>query len=396
MKRNAGLTIGAATVMLLGLGILYTWSIFRVQLAEVFPGLSAAQLSMNFSIVSIGFCLGGFGGGKLAERKSQRFAVRLAAGMIFIGFMGCSMMEGRSESAALGMLYVFYGVFCGVGVGIGYNACVSGTTPWFPNRLGLVSGILLMGFGFGSMVLGFAVEALYVVMSVFGVFRLAAVGIPIVLIAGSFTMKKPESGTQDTSDGLRPGQMLKRPSFWIYFVWNTVAASSGLLVINSCANIAAAFGAAASLGLIVSLFNGAGRPVTGAVMDKLGQFRGMLVMNGILLTGGALLVVAAKTGAAGAVFAGMIFVGICYGGGVTISSKVIRDLYGPQYYGVNFSLSNFCMIPAAFIGPYLSGVLQDRSGGRYDGTFLMVVIMALIALASIFVLKGQIRRESAK
>jgi len=393
-KSNKITLIVSATVMLLFLGILYSWSMFRVELSVLFPGFTAAQMSLNFTIVSIGFCLGGFFGGKISQRWSQRISARVSAVLILIGFMGCSFMGALPPEKARILMYVCYGAFAGFGVGIGYNACVSGTSPWFPQNLGLVSGILLMGFGFGSLLLGLLIPVFSAKFGVFNVFRIYAIAIFAIMVIGSFFLRKPEAAAgSPEAEGLTPGQMLLRPSFLVYFLWNTIAASAGLLVINSSANIALAFGAAAGLGMIVSLFNGAGRPVTGAVMDKLGQFKGMLVMNGLLILGGVLLVFGAASALALPVMVGMILVGITYGGGVTISAKVIRDLYGPKHYAVNFSLSNFCMIPAAFIGPFLSGVLQDRSGGSYLSTFVMVIVMALIALASIFLLKVLIARE---
>ncbi len=385
--------IPTATVMLLFLGILYAWSMFKVQLAAVFPSWTASQLSLNFSIVSIGFCLGGFFGGKISQRWSQRVSARVSAVLFLIGFVGCSFLKGLPDGTALILLYIFYGAFSGLAVGIGYNACISGTSPWFPKRLGLVSGILLMGFGFGSLILGMFVESLSAKMGVFGVFRLYGILIFAVMLIGSFILQKPPvKAGSEAGEGLTPGQMLSTPAFWVYFFWNTISASSGLLVINSSANIAIAFGTAATLGLIVNVFNGAGRPITGAIMDKLGLFRGLLCMNGVLILGAVCLIAGAKLTSAAAVLIGMILVGICYGGGVTISAKVINDLYGPRHYAVNFSLSNFCMIPAAFLGPYLSGVLQDRANGGFDSTFFMVLIFGLAALAAVFILQALVRR----
>lgn len=392
-----GRLIAVSTVMLLFLGVLYAWSMFRVELAAVFPMFTAAQLSLNFTIVSIGFCLGGFFGGKISQHWDQRLAARISAGLIFLGFLLCSFMEHLSPEKALILMYISYGGLSGLGVGIGYNACISGTNPWFPRSLGLVSGVLLMGFGFGSLLLGLLIQAMSAKIGVFSVMRVFAVVIFAVVFGGSFFLRKPESaaGTVE-QEGISPGRMLSRPSFWIYFLWNTISASAGLLVINSSANIALAFGTAAGLGMIVSVFNGAGRPVTGAIMDKMGQFGGMLIMNGVMILGGLLLIHANSGGAAWAVLVGMVLVGICYGGGVTISAKVIRELYGPRHYAVNFSLSNFCMIPAAFIGPYISGLLQDRSGGGYGSTFFMVLGMSLVALLAVFALRFATGKEKEK
>lgn len=388
------------TAMLLFLGIIYAWSIFRVEIKALFPEFTAAQLSLNFTITMIGFCLGGYAGGKLSARFSQRFSVRLSAIMLFIGFMGVSFMGDLEGTSALILMYICYGAICGLGTGIGYNVCVSGVSPWFPKSLGLVSGILLMGFGLGSLLLGLLAKALSANIGVFNVFRLYSFVILIVLLSGSFFLKKPQTKKASSADAdsssYTPAQMLAKASFWVYFIWNTIMSSSGLLVIGSSANISVYYGAAAGLGLVVSVFNGAGRPVTGAIMDRLGQFKGMMLINGLLITASLLLIFTASSHNIVAMCTGMFIVGMCYGGGITISAKVINDLYGPKHYAVNFSLSNFCAIPASFIGPYISAVLQDRSGGDYKSTFIMLLIMALFAMLVILALKLTINKKKTE
>ena len=400
-EKRSPAVVAVGTVMLMLLGVLYTWSMFRQQISLAFPEFTAAQLSLNFTLAMICFCIGGFLGGKLSAWKTPRLAMQLASLLMLIGFFGTSFMDKLQGGAALMLMYVFYGAISGLATGIGYNACIGGISPWFAEKLGLVSGVLLMGFGLGSMFLGLLVQELVRVMSVFSIFRIYAVAIAVVTFAGSFALKKPPVPNETKNDGDKlhgctPLQMISRPSFINYFLWNVIMSASGMLVFNSSATIAVAFGAAAAAGLIVSVVNGIGRPVVGTVMDKCGQFKGMMIINAVLIISGLLLVLGAVADSLAAVMVGLILVGICYGGGVTISAKVINDLYGPRHYAVNFSISNFCMIPAAFIGPYISGVLLDRAGGEYTSTFIMLLVMAVIAFVLIFPLKWFVKRENAK
>ena len=395
--KNGALMIFFGALMTMFLGVIYAWTMFRVEIAKVFPGLTAAQLSLNFTITMVCFCMGGFIGGRLSAKRSQSVSARVSALMLLAGFMGVSFMGSVPPGVALAVMYICYGALSGLGVGIGYNACISAVSPWFPEKLGLVSGVLLMGFGFGSLLLGLLAQSLSATIGVFWVFRIYAAAIFAVLFTGSFFIRKPPAAQGDRTCGdgysLTPGQMLSRPSFWVYFLWNTIMSSAGQLVINSASGIAVFFGAAAGFGLVVSILNGAGRPLTGAVLDKAGRSRGMLIVNICLITAALMIMGADATGNLVLVIAGMLIVGVCYGGGVTISTKVISDLYGPEHYAVNFSLANFCGIPAAFTGPLLSGVLQDRAGGAYGSTFVMLLIMAVIALAALFVLERLIKRE---
>lgn len=388
-----------AVGMLFFLGVIYAWSIFRTHINLVFPEFSASNLSLNFTITMIGFCFGGFLGGKITEKTSPSISARVSAILLLVGFLGTSFMGNFSAKEALILMYICYGVIAGLGTGIGYNACVSNVAVWFPGKIGLISGVLLMGFGLGSLVIGMVIDALSTRFGIFLMLRVLAIIVFAVLVLGSFFIKKPQpvanqEMNREEQGSDTPQQMLRKSSFWIYFCWNVVMSSAGLLVINSAANISVFYGGTAALGLIVSLFNGAGRPFVGLIMDKFGQIKGMTCVNIFLIVAGILLVATSVSGNVLLVCIGMFLVGICYGGGITISAKFINEQYGSKYYAVNFSLSNFCIIPASFIGPYISGMLMDKAGGDYQSTFVMLLGMAVCNIVFILILKLLMRKKT--
>ncbi|MGN1154893.1 MAG: MFS transporter [Agathobacter sp.] len=379
------------------LGIIYAWSAFKIEINEMFPLFSTADLSLNFSITMISFCIGGFLGGKLSARYSPSLSVKLGGALIFVGLFGTSFIGNFSSTTALLLLYIFYGAIAGVGTGIGYNACVSNVAVWFPNSVGLVSGVLLMAVGFGGLFIGMIARQICIVLSIMLVFRILAVIVLVITFVGSFFIKKApsrESTTEITdSRDVKPSEMLKTKTFWLFFCWNIILSSSGLMVINSAASISVYYGTVAALGLAVSLFNGIGRPLVGIIMDRLGQTKGMLFLNGCLVFAGAMLVVTSVTGNPVCVCVGMFLVGICYGGGITVNTKYISSQYGVKHYSVNFSIANFCIIPASFIGPYISGRLIDKSNGNYNSTFVMLFVMALMDVAVFLLLKKFMQKE---
>ena len=381
------------------LGVMYVWSVLRIELSAVFPVYTAAQLSMCFTIMMSVFCMGGFCGGKLVQRKTPALSLRIAAALILVGYIGASMMRFFEADKALIILYISYSVVGGFGIGMGYNALMANISPWFPGKVGLVTGIMMMGMGLSSLVFAFVIQALSPAIGIFNVFLCIAVAVALVIFAASFVVKKPpvvkkaESGAGETHTSKTPRQMISSLSFWVYFLWNTFSGCSGLLVINSAANIAAYFGLAAGLGMVVTIFNGCGRPVVGVIVDKLGRYKAMGLLNIMLIAAAIMLVISDRIGLGWLMFPGMIFVGIVYGGGSTISAKVINDLYGPAYFGVNHSISNFCVIAASFIGPYLSGVLQDRSGGGFTSTFFMLLVISVVMLLLVFALIAVVKRE---
>jgi MFS family permease len=61
---------------------------------------------------------------------------------------------------SLPLLYLGYGVFGGVGLGLGYLAPVGLLMSWFPERRGMATGMAIMGFGGGAIVFTPVMEAM--------------------------------------------------------------------------------------------------------------------------------------------------------------------------------------------------------------------------------------------
>lgn len=399
-KVNRWKYIVAGALMLLFLGLIYAWSIFKVPLNQVYPDWSVSQISLTFTISMICFCLFGFLGGKLQTVLTPRVIVFVGGLLIFCGFFGVSFMDADNPSGSLIRLYLLYGILCGGGVGMCYNVIISTVNKWFPDRQGLASGIMLMGFGFGGIILGSIVNELIGVTSVFVTFRVLAVAILVVIGIGSFFLKRPDmvAGKSVATGGKEYslGEMLKTGAFWCFFIWSIFINSAGLLVINSAAPIALAFGAPAVLGLIVSVFNGAGRVIIGAAFDRVGRKWTILLDVVIMLTAGGCLLLGAATAAVVFIMVGLLLTGVAYGGSPTISSALIHSTFGPKNFPVNFSIATFSLMPAAIIGPMISSRLIESSGGAYGSTFVMVLILgagALVMWGLLNVMIGRIKDD---
>lgn len=380
----------SGTMMMLFLGTIYAWSYFKSALSDVFPMWNDKQLSFNFTVMMICFAFGALLGGKLTKSIRHRYLAIVSGGLMFIGFFVISFLPANNPAVALPLLYIFYGGFTGLGVGIGYNVVLSGVNCWFPDKDGFISGVLLTGFGFSSLIIGNAADLMLRSMDIFTVFRILGVVCAVIVIGFGMVIRTPDAGTQlppakkkAAIEGGREyttGEMLRRPTFWIYFVWNICMSATGMLVINNASSISKVFGAAATVGLIVSVFNSGGRLAIGLSMDKLGWKATMFIANGAIIAAGVLMTLGNAVSGFALVFIGMLMAGVCYGGGVTIQASLIRTFYGNKNYAVNFSTCNLAMIPAAFIGPMISAALIDASGGAFGSTFVMVIIMGCVSL----------------
>lgn len=404
MNNKRWLYLGMGTVTLLFLGLIYAWSIFRTPFGELFPDWSISQLSMTFTISMIFFCLGGFAGGLMSKKLSIRARMLISAVMLLAGFFMVSTVKTDSPGSSLTMLYIFYGVFGGGGVGVAYNGVIGTLNKWFPDKVGLASGIMLMGFGLGGLVLGSIVNSMIGSMGILPVFRILGIVICVVCVLAALIIRSPGADDTDALVALAAsaskgknspskqavaevrnytaGEMLKTPKFWFFTIWAILLNSAGLLVINSAANISVAFGGAAILGMIVSLFNGAGRIVAGNNFDRYGRFTSTLVNNAFMLVAGVLLTLGGMTGAYIFILCGLVFVGLAYGGCPTITSAYINKAFGPANFPTNFSIANFSLIPAATIGPMISSALLESAGGSYNTNFYAII--GFSAAAAVF------------
>ena len=187
--------------------------------------------------------------------------------------------------------------------------------------------------------------------------------------------------------------MLASPIFWIFFIWLVCISAGGLLVINSAALIATAFGVPAVMGLIVSIFNGAGRVIFGTMYDKYGRDLTVTVNAITLLLSGIALYLTAVTGSPVLLLIGLPLVGLSYGGVPAINSSTTLRVWGPKYYPANFGWVTCSLIPAALVGPMISSALQEQSGGAYNSTFLMLIVFAICAFG-IGILLNRLARKS--
>ena len=387
-KRWSYLIIGM--ILLLFLGLIYAWSVFRAPLEQEF-GWTKSQTSVTFSISIMMYCLGGFAGGMITGKKGHRVTLALCAACLLAGFVLSSRVE------TLAGIYVSYGVFCGFGVGLGYNAAISTLVRWFPDRQGFISGTALMGYGFGAMVLGTAGAKMIQMMGwrqTFVIFAIAFAA--IVLLCSALMRPAPQSfvdamvtegGKASPSvEELEPAQMLRRRNFWIYFMWAIVMSAAGLAILNHVAPFAqsvlgCSLTKAAAVAGIVSIFNGIGRVIAGLVYDRTGYRPTMLTADGLFVIAGALLILSLSTGSYAVLVTAFAVTGTAYGFVPPTNSAFAAYFFGRKNYPVNFSLVNLNLLIASYLGPLCGG-------GSYMRTFAFIIAFAVIA----FVLTCMIKR----
>ena len=386
-------------ILLIFLGMIYAWSIFIKPLEMEF-GWLRSQTSLIFTISMIGFCVGNLAAGQITPKTSPRVSILIAAVVIGIGFIASSF------TSSLPWIYISYGVACGFAVGIGANTILSTTLKWFADRQGVASGALLMGFGFGSMALSPFVTMLLNNIGWRKTFFVLGIIFSVLLVIGAMIIKNPSKEFSEalvekarknnviSSKDFETKEMLRTPSFWLFFAWviligagslalisNAVPAASDILVVTM-GEAEAVMAATAAMGMI-STFNGLGRLAFGVIWDKKGYKVSLFIISAAYGISMAACAAATMMLSISLLVVGFIILGMTYGGSMSATSAMIGSFFGTKYYSINYACATCNLIVAASIGPTLIGWLRTSSGS-YLSSFLVILGLSICALACSF------------
>ena len=398
-------------IILLMAGLIYSWTVMSKTIGAS-RDWTASQLSVTFTIVMAFFCLGSLIGGILSKKIKPRFYI-LASGVFF--FLGFLIASFTGDGPAL--LYIGFGVFCGLGAGFAYNGVMGSISPWFPDKQGLISGILLMGFGFSSFIIGkvFAAvapsdgtdtwQSVYLVMGII---------IIILMVICSFFVARPgedyaapaakntKKVVREPASEMKTVQMLKQPTFWLFYVWAIMVSAAGLALVGQASGIASQVGTTVSDGTIatvvglISIVNGVSRIIYGALYDKIGYKLTMLLDMVSFIVTAVILILALSTNSFVLIIIGFICGGFAYGGVTPMQSALISDFYGRTYYSTNFSV----VVTNLMIGSFAStvaGNLYDASQS-YMSTIYMMIIVTVVAFIVFLGIRrpGSSKKEKTK
>lgn len=366
-------------------GTLFVWSVLRNPLLELFPTWNEGMLSLIFGIHNLFTCSGIILGGQLCRRFSTRRVFVLFALLMFSGLSGFAFLPENDPELSYIIAFVLFCLFAATGAGIGISVVQSTTIPWFPKNSGAISGALYMALGVSSVILAALAGKLLPiigvknVMPVFGCIILITA---LVILCDKQSVTRPDENETaiDSSEGMRPLEMLRTAAFWVLVLWNISLRTSGLILLDHAASMAAAFGGATLVAMLIAPANGLGCIAVGVAMDKLGIRCIMFIEAVLMLFAGALLCFGTYSGVFTTIFIGLLIAGFAYGGSSSSYAASIKNRFGSKHYTQTFAVSNLAMGCAALLES-TSGAVLDASG-----SFFFVVLIVLILALAAFVL----------
>ena len=379
-------------IAMLFAGVLYAWSILKSPLATEF-NWGASELALNFTLAMSFFCIGGLLGAQLSKKAGHRIALICSGFLSALGFVLTAFLSGTSVV----LLYVTYGVLAGLGIGIAYNVVIATVSAWFPDKKGLCSGCLMMGFGASALILGNVANSLFkTTLGWRKTYMILGVAICVIMILASLLLQKTTTQTNlpqpkvikssNTDDfnhnDYTAMQMLRRPSFWMAFICISFLAAVGSSVISFAKDLALSVNATESLAVtlvgILSVCNGLGRILTGAVFDVIGRRKTMLYANILTIFAAGVTLLAVSIGSLPLCIAGLCLTGISYGACPTITAAFTSSFFGMKYFSTNMALMTFTVMGGSLIATVSNKVLEATGG--YNSTFFMLLALTFVAL----------------
>ena len=392
--------VAAGCVILsLGAGSEYTFGIFFTELCDDL-GWTRTTVSGAFSLFMVVHALTYSVAGRLNDRYGPRLMVMISTVVLAVGF---SLM---STINALWQLYVFYGIFTGVGMSFSYVPITSTIPRWFTVKRGLALGITLAGGGIGILaaaplaqylIFHFGWRTSYLIIAAL----IFAIALPLSFL---LTLNPSEKGLlpyriekigarSKERDNPLPGavdftlkQAIKTKTFWLLFAMYTVLYFTIKMVTVHLKAYATDVGitpmvAATLIGLIGGILS-VGTLTIGSISDKIGRKACFFI---VYLLMAVMMLWLMKASQAWHFYLFSVLFGFGYGGSFILFPTAIGDWFGTKFHGSIFGVLSLAALGGA-IGPLLAGYIFDTRGS-YELAIIIGAAALFIAMSLSLILK---------
>jgi OFA family oxalate/formate antiporter-like MFS transporter len=388
--RNRWVIAIAAVIMQICLGAAYGWSVFSKPLVATnhWP-LTKVQLNFTLAILflGVGTVIGGLWQDKVGPRK-----VATVAGILYgISYILAGLAAGHHSLTGM---YWTYGVMGGIGMGMGYITPVATLVKWFPDKRGLMTGVAVCGYGAGALI-----------MSPIAARTIQSNGVPatmiglgivyLILVTGAAMFYAnppvgyvpagwaPKSAVQKAATKVDFGvtEAMRTWQFWLLWFMLFLNVSAGIMIISMASPMAQdmihmAPVAAATMVMVISIFNGLGRVFWAWVSDLIGRAQVYFLLFAIQV-----VIFFALPSISNVTLFAICFaiIGLCYGGGFGTMPSFTADFFGAKYMGGIYGWILLAWGAAAVPSPIMIASIRQSTGG-YGPAIHVIAIVMLCAL----------------
>jgi MFS family permease len=396
-RRGTLVVLAATTAMAMGFGGLGLVTVFMGPM-ETDLGWSRSDASLGYALSTAGMAIGGLFWGRLSDRLDVRLLLGLGAAGMVTSLLGMSMLH------SLPLFYVAQVIYGGFGFSTLYSPLLSTSAEWFPERRGLVMGVVTAGGAAGQGLLPFLASFL---IGAFG-WRWALVGIDCTVLAAlalALPVLRWPGGTKAPVAECAGAPDTSRAETATVAVLALAAflccTCMGVPVVHMASLIGAVCGSprVGVTSLVIAMIAGAvGRVCFGFIADRVGPLKAYAGASTIQTA--CVTAFPALGGSLSFMLLSALF-GFGFAGNMTCLSLCVGDAVPASRFGG--ALGTVMMIAWAGMatGGYMGGVLFDWSRSYtpsfalagISGALNLLVVGALIAAGNL--VRGGLRRSAA-
>lgn len=370
---NPWLVVLGTVIVQMGLGTIYTWSLFNQPLVSKY-GWSLNAVAITFSITSLSLAFSTLFASKLQEKWGLRKLIMIAGLALGLGLVL------SSQASSLILLYVLAGVVVGYADGTAYITSLSNLIKWFPERKGLISGISVAAYGTGSLIFKYINAKLIDSVGVSQAFIYWGLIVTAMIVLGACLIHQAadQGAVQETNTHeYTMKEMLDTKQVYLLFIMLFTSCMSGLYLIGMVKDIGVQLvglsaATAANAVAMVAIFNTLGRIILGPLSDKIGRLK--IVTGTFVVMASSVLVLSFVDLNYGIYFVCVASVAFCFGGNITIFPAIVGDFFGmknhSKNYGIVYQGFGFGALAGSFIGALLGG---------FKPTFMVIGVLCVVS-----------------
>ena len=402
-KQNRWIPVIASITIQMCLGTAYIWGVFQSYLiiSKATPNAMfnwpATHGTLAYALLLLILTIGSTVGGRIQDKlKNPRLVIMVGGIILGIGFF----LAQFTTEATPWLLWISYGILGGFGMGMAYTTTIAACQKWFPDKRGLVTGIIVSALGFGGLVFTPVAEALIRSFGVLSTFAILGVLFIVVTVVGSMFIKNPPEGFKPEgwtppaakhgiiAQSFSPLEVLKTPQFYMVTLALMCATAAGSMMIP----MAKILGLQPTSGLtkeaavagvmIITGCNSFGRLFWGWVSDKLGRRNTIL----ILITIAGLSIVSISFTTAYLMLAVIAIIGFSYGGFLGVFPALTADFWGTKNVATIYGMILLGFGVGAVASSYTVAYLSKTKD--FSTAFLIAGIAAAVGFVIVFLLKA--------
>jgi len=392
---NRWLPVVGGVMLNMALGTLYAMSAFMLPLEKEF-GWTRAQTSW-VTTIGIAMVAGWYVfAGLIHDRQGPRLVAAVGGTLFSLGLFLASY------TTSLTWFFMTAGFIAGIGGGFGYVVPTSVGSKWFPDKRGLVVGMMVGGYGAGSGVFGPIASSLIERVGWRSTFQIFALLFFAMTIVATYLLRNPPAGyrppgwdpaiTRGASRAggdMRAAEMIRTSTFWSLWIAYALGTTAGTMVISQLVPFARAAGhstAAAAFALTVGAIGSAsGRVLSGWLSDHAGRLNTLRIM--LLVSAGVMPLLFLLREDVLPFYLLLALVYYCYGTQLSVYASTSADFYGTTYVGFNYGLLLTAWGVAGILGPFLGGRVYVATG-EYRYAFFIAAAVSLVALGTLFLARN--------